>query len=130
VQELSQALDELPHPIPALAISVDPKQDTPANVQAFLIKEAVFTQLHYLVAPRPVLEPIWKKFGIQPQLKVNSSKSDHTDRSDPVRQDRSGARRLPGSLGDGSRRNRRRHPHAAGGAAAEGAAQADRPVDG
>jgi len=78
VQELSQALDELPHPIPALAISVDPKQDTPANVQAFLIKEAVFTQLHYLVAPRPVLEPIWKKFGIQPQLKINSSKSDHT----------------------------------------------------
>jgi protein SCO1/2 len=78
VQELSQALDELPHSIPALAISVDPKQDTPANVQAFLIKEAVFTQLDYLVAPRAVLEPIWKKFGIQPQLKVNSSKSDHT----------------------------------------------------
>ena len=25
-----------------------------------------------------MLEPIWKQFGIQPQLKVNSSKSDHT----------------------------------------------------
>jgi protein SCO1 len=78
VQQLSQALNELPRPVPALAISVDPKQDTPANVQAFLIKEQVYTQLHYLVAPRRVLEPIWKKFGIQPQLKVNSSKSDHT----------------------------------------------------
>ncbi len=78
VQELSQALDELPHAIPAIAISVDPKQDTPLNVKAFLIKESVYTQLHYLVAPRRVLEPIWKKFGIQPQLKINSSKSDHS----------------------------------------------------
>ncbi len=78
VQQLSQAINELPHPITALAISVDPKQDTPANVQAFLIKEDVYTQLLYLVAGRSVLEPIWKKFGIQPQLKINSSKSDHT----------------------------------------------------
>ena len=78
VQQLSQAIGELPHPIQALAISVDPKQDTPANVQAFLIKEDVYSQLDYLVAGRSVLEPIWKKFGIQPQLKINSSKSDHT----------------------------------------------------
>jgi protein SCO1/2 len=78
VEELSQALDELPHQIPALAISVDPKQDTPTNVQAFLIKQSVTTQLDYLVAKRSVLEPIWKQFGIQPQLKVNSSKSDHS----------------------------------------------------
>jgi cytochrome oxidase Cu insertion factor (SCO1/SenC/PrrC family) len=25
-----------------------------------------------------VMEPIWKKFGVQPQLAVNSSKSDHS----------------------------------------------------
>jgi protein SCO1/2 len=78
VQQLSQAIGELPHPVPALAISVDPKQDTPANVEAFLIKEDVYSQLDYLVAKRSVLEPIWKKFGISPQQKVNSSKSDHT----------------------------------------------------
>jgi protein SCO1/2 len=78
VQDLTQAINELPHPIPALAISVDPKQDTPANVQAFLTKEQVVGQLHYLVAPRDVLEPIWKKFGILPQQLVNSSQSDHT----------------------------------------------------
>jgi protein SCO1 len=78
VQQLSQAISELPHPIQALAISVDPKQDTPANVAAFLIKEDVYSQLDYLVAARSVLEPIWKKFGIQPQLKINTSKSDHT----------------------------------------------------
>ncbi len=78
VQELSQALAELRHPVTALAISVDPKQDTPANVKAFLIKEDVYSQLHYLVAARSVLAPIWKQFGIKPQQAVNSSKSDHT----------------------------------------------------
>lgn len=78
VQQLTQALDELHHPIPAVAISVDPTQDTPSNVRAFLIKQRVLDQLHYLVAARSALEPIWKQFGIQPQLKVNSSKSDHT----------------------------------------------------
>jgi len=92
VQQLSQAVDELPDPIPELAISVDPKQDTPTNVQAFLIKESVYTQLHYLVAKRSVLEPIWKKFGIQPQIHVNSSKSDHT--VDLVLFDKTGRQRV------------------------------------
>jgi protein SCO1/2 len=78
VNELSQAINELPHPVPALAISVDPKQDTPANVQAFLTKEQVVGQLHYLVAARAKLAPIWKQFGIKPQTKINSSNSDHT----------------------------------------------------
>jgi protein SCO1/2 len=78
VQQLSQAINELPHPIAALAISVDPRQDTPTNVKNFLVKEQVLNQLHYLVARRSVLAPIWKQFGIRPQLKVNSGKSDHS----------------------------------------------------
>lgn len=92
VQQLSQAVSELPHPILELAISVDPKQDTPANVQAFLTKEQVTGQLHYLVAARAVLAPIWKRFGIRPQQKVNSSKSDHT--VDIVIFDRTGRARV------------------------------------
>jgi protein SCO1/2 len=78
VSEVRGALNELPHRIPALAISVDPQQDTHKNVSAFLIKEDVLGQLEYLVAPRRVLAPIWKFFGIQPQLVVKSSKSDHS----------------------------------------------------
>ena len=78
VQQLSQAINELPHPVAALAISVDPRQDTPTNVKNFLVKEQVLNQLHYLVAARAVLAPIWKQFGIRPQLKVNSTKSDHS----------------------------------------------------
>jgi protein SCO1 len=78
VEQLKNAADQLPHPIPMLAISVDPKQDTPANVNTFLVKEQVVGQLDYLVGSRRALAPIWKKFGVQPQLAVNSSKSDHS----------------------------------------------------
>ena len=45
VQQLSQGIGELRHTIPAVAISVDPAQDTPANVKAFLVKEQVVGQL-------------------------------------------------------------------------------------
>lgn len=92
VDQLSQALGELPHPVPEIAISVDPKQDTPANVKAFLVKQQVVGRLHYLVAARARLRPIWKQFGIQPQLIVNSTKSDHT--VDLVLFDKSGRARV------------------------------------
>jgi len=78
VQQLKAAIDELPRPVPALAISVDPRQDTPQNVSAFLIREQVVGLLHYLVAPRATLAPIWRTFGIQPQLAVKSATSDHS----------------------------------------------------
>jgi protein SCO1/2 len=78
VSQIRSALGELPHPIPAIAISVDPKQDTPANVSAFLIKEDVNGELEYLVGSRQQLVPIWKQFGIQPQVHISSSKSDHS----------------------------------------------------
>jgi protein SCO1/2 len=78
VQQIRGALNELPHRIPAIAVSVDPSQDTPAHISAFLIKEDMLGQMEYLVGPRKVLKPIWKFFGIQPQLAVNSSKSDHS----------------------------------------------------
>ncbi len=78
VQQLRGALGELPHAIPALAISVDPKQDTPANVQSFLVKQQVVGQLDYLVASRATLQPIWRTFGVRPQVAVNSSTSDHS----------------------------------------------------
>lgn len=78
VQQIRGALNELPRRIPAIAVSVDPSQDTPAHISAFLIKEDMLGQMEYLVGPRKVLKPIWTFFGIQPQLAVNSSKSDHS----------------------------------------------------
>ena len=78
VSQIRGALNELHHRFPAIAVSVDPKQDTPANVSAFLIKEDMLGQLQYLVGSRQRLEPIWRFFGIQPQIHINSSKSDHS----------------------------------------------------
>lgn len=78
VSQMRGALNELSKRVPALAVTVDPKQDTPANVSAFLIKEDMLGQMQYLVGSRHELEPIWRFFGIQPQLAVNSSKSDHS----------------------------------------------------
>jgi protein SCO1/2 len=78
VSQIRGALNELPHRVPAIAVSVDPQQDTPSNVSAFLIKEDMLGQMEYLVGPRPTLEPIWRFFGIQPQIKVKSSNSDHS----------------------------------------------------
>lgn len=78
VEQIKGAVSELRHRVPVIAVSVDPNQDTPTDVNAFLIKEGMLGQMEYLVAPRPILKPIWKFFGIQPQVNVNSSTSDHS----------------------------------------------------
>jgi len=78
VSQIRGALNELPRRVPAIAVSVDPQQDTPSNVSAFLIKEDMLGQMEYLVGRRAALEPIWHFFGIQPQIKVKSSLSDHS----------------------------------------------------
>jgi protein SCO1/2 len=78
VEQIKGAVSELRRRVPVIAVSVDPKQDTPTDVNAFLIKEGMLGQMQYLVAPRAVLRPIWKFFGIQPQVNVNSSTSDHS----------------------------------------------------
>jgi protein SCO1/2 len=78
VSQMRGALNELSKRVPTIAVTVDPKQDTPANVSAFLIKEDMLGQMEYLVGTKRQLEPIWRFFGIQPQLAINSSKSDHS----------------------------------------------------
>jgi protein SCO1/2 len=78
VSQMRGALNELSKRVPTIAVTVDPKQDTPANISAFLVKEDMLGQMEYLVGSRQALEPIWRFFGIQPQINVNSSKSDHS----------------------------------------------------
>jgi protein SCO1/2 len=78
VSQMRGALNELHRRVPTIAVSVDPQQDTRANISAFLIKEDMLGQMQYLVGSRRQLEPIWSFFGIQPQIKVKSSNSDHS----------------------------------------------------
>jgi len=62
------ALDEVGHDVPALAVSVDPKNDTPGNAQSFLVKQRLSGgRMHFLMGSRAQLAPVWRDYGIQPQ---------------------------------------------------------------
>ena len=60
--QIRGAMNDLGHDVPALAVSVDPRNDTPLNAKRFLL------------GSRSELAPIWKAYGIQPQ----GSKFDHS----------------------------------------------------
>ncbi len=69
--EIRGALDELPdggRGVPVLAISVDPAHDTRASARAFLAREQMTDRMQFLLGSRRELEPIWKRYGIQPEF--------------------------------------------------------------
>jgi len=68
-QQMRIAMDRLGHDVPALAISVDPANDTPLNARRFLAKQNLTGRMKFLIGSRAQLEPIWKAYGIQPQGK-------------------------------------------------------------
>jgi protein SCO1/2 len=70
-QMVRGALDDLgaQHQIPALAISVDPFGDTRASARAFLRRAHMTGRLRYILGTRRQLQPVWRGFAIQPQLR-------------------------------------------------------------
>jgi protein SCO1/2 len=48
----------------SLAISVDPKGDTPASVKKFLKAHRLPATFHYLTGTRAELAPVWKKYNV------------------------------------------------------------------
>jgi protein SCO1 len=48
-----------------VAISIDPKGDTPENVERYLDARQLVGKARYLVGTRAELEPIWRKYGIR-----------------------------------------------------------------
>jgi protein SCO1/2 len=68
-QMVRGALDDLGHDIPALAISVDPFRDTPASARAFLRRGDLDGRMRYVLGKRRQLQPVWRGFAIQPQLR-------------------------------------------------------------
>lgn len=68
-QQIRVALDDLGHDVPAIAISVDPANDTPLNARRFLSKQYLTGRMRFLLGSRAELEPLWKAYGIQPQGK-------------------------------------------------------------
>jgi len=66
-QQIKAAQQQLGRDVPALAVSVDPANDTPANARRFLAKHRVTGHVRFLLGTRAELEPIWRAYGIRPQ---------------------------------------------------------------
>ena len=66
-QTIRGALDDLGHDVPALAISVDPPNDTPASARRFLAEQRANGRIRFVLGPRAQLRPLWDGYGITPQ---------------------------------------------------------------
>jgi protein SCO1/2 len=93
VQTIRGALDDLGHDVPALAVAVDPPNDTPASAKAFLAKQHMLGRMTFAVGSRAELRPAWKGFAIQPQ----TQQMEHQARMTLV--DRRGFQRIGWPLG-------------------------------
>ena len=62
-QTVRGALDELGHDVPALAIAVDPPNDTPRSARKFLAEQRASGRLDFVLGTRAELRPVWDGFG-------------------------------------------------------------------
>jgi cytochrome oxidase Cu insertion factor (SCO1/SenC/PrrC family) len=67
--------------VTAVAISTDPREDTPASISAFLEKQRAIGKLLYLSDPEPEMRTLWKRFQILSSLESGED----TLHSAPVR---------------------------------------------
>jgi protein SCO1/2 len=93
-QQVKGALNELGRDLPALAISVDPTNDTPDSARAFLSKQRMTGRMRFVLGSRPELRRVWRGYGVQPQL----DDLDHTARI--VLVDGEGVQRVGYPLGE------------------------------
>ncbi|HEY7893022.1 MAG TPA: SCO family protein [Solirubrobacteraceae bacterium] len=81
VDHLRQALAQLgprAHEIQVVAVSVDPKGDTPKTVNAFLARHGMTGRMEYLIGSRKELAPVWKAYGIASEASPESREVSHT----------------------------------------------------
>jgi len=62
-QQIKGALNELGREVPALAVSVDPANDTPRTAAAFNSEQRMTGRLTWVLGERRELEPVWKAYG-------------------------------------------------------------------
>jgi protein SCO1 len=66
--QIRGALDDLGRDVPALAVSVDPANDTPERARRFLFTRGLAKdRMRFLLGSRAQLQPVWKAYGIRPQ---------------------------------------------------------------
>ena len=97
-QTIRGALDDLGHDVPALAISVDPPNDTPASARKFLAEQRANGRIRFVLGSRAQLRPIWNGLRRHPPARHRGAHRAHHAR---------GRARLP-ARGLPDRRRRRR----------------------
>ena len=61
-QQIKGAMDELGHDVPAIAVAVDPPDDTARSARRFLIENRMTGRLDFVLGRRDELEPVWRGF--------------------------------------------------------------------
>jgi protein SCO1/2 len=78
-QQIRGAIDDLSasdrRAVRALALSVDPNNDTPQRARRFLRTRRVGRYLDFLLGSWQELEPIWKAYGFAPQTETREHNS-------------------------------------------------------
>lgn len=66
-QQVRAALDELGEDVPAVAVAVDPRRDTPDSARAFLARQRLTGRMDFALGTRDQLAPVWRGFAVEPQ---------------------------------------------------------------
>lgn len=101
--EIRGALDALPQAgrgIPVLAITVDPVHDTPASARAFIARERMTGRMRFLLGSYGQLQPIYKRYSIQPEFDRAGREYSHGHSSFVMLIDRHGLLRVGFPAGD------------------------------
>jgi protein SCO1/2 len=67
--QIRGALDDVGRDVPVLAISVDPRNDTPLSARRFVNRQSLTGRMRFLLGSRTQLAPVWREFAIKPQGK-------------------------------------------------------------
>jgi len=67
VQAIRGALDELGRDVPVLAVSVDPRGDTPERARRFVAEQRMTGRMRFLLGDRAALRRVWDGYAIAPQ---------------------------------------------------------------
>ena len=62
-----------------VAVSVDPRQDTPEAVQAFAKEHRLAGGFAFLIGPATQLQPVWKAYGIRTETEAGNPAVGHSD---------------------------------------------------
>jgi protein SCO1 len=77
LRETLAQLDADARRVGVVAVSVDPRGDTPATVRSWLRREREPAQFHYLIGSERMLAPVWRAWYAAPQI-AGDPESAHT----------------------------------------------------